>query len=376
MKNAKHLKKLKIAFIFGSWSIGNRPLDFNNLWTSSRGLTGSDLGITITASEMALLGHEVSLYTKCVPNQPKVWEDVQLFDVSELPNLPRDCDVVISWSEPDQLRFANPKALRVCCQMLNDFTYAQPGFDDFVDVWTAPCQMHLDFLQTKIGNKEKWNVLPLGCEPSWYKNDRKPGRVVWTSSADRGLHWLLQEWPAIKKAVPAANLRVFYNFDYSTIIGFQPDDDRVGHHIKEMAQRARYMLEAMKRLAPLDVQAVGSISRQQMAQELSEAMVLGYSCDTVAFTEGFSVSILESCAAGVYPVITDNDCLGSIYGGVVPMVKSPIRDNLKDFRDLVITGLTNDKKRKAAIKKCRKFAKKHTWTKCTQQLEGIINANL
>jgi len=30
---------MKVALLFGQWSIGNRPLDFNCLMSSDRGLT-------------------------------------------------------------------------------------------------------------------------------------------------------------------------------------------------------------------------------------------------------------------------------------------------------------------------------------------------
>ena len=132
------------------------------------------------------------------------------------------------------------------------------------------------------------------------------------------------------------------------------------------------MLEAMKRLKPFGVEAIGSISRERMASELSEAMVLGYPCSTIAFTEGFSVSILESCAAGVFPIISSVDCLGSIYGGVVPMVESPVEKHMDEFTNLVIRGLTDEPFRKETIAKCKEFANKHTWAEATKKLEKIV----
>jgi glycosyltransferase involved in cell wall biosynthesis len=366
---------MKLAFIFGPFSTGNRPLDFNTLWTSERGLTGSDLGITITAKEMTKFGHDVSLYIDAAANQPVTWEGVKIYNLNQRVNITASFDAVISWSEPDVLRGIQQGPVRIVCQMLNDFPYCAPGYDQFVDIWTAPCQMLIDHLAKYPGapKAEKFVILPLGCDPSWYTDGpRVPGRVVWTSSADRGLHLLLQEWPRIKAAVPEAHLRVFYNFAYDHVINTDPSDSSKHPTLSEMGQRARYMLDAMKKLKPLGVESVGSISRARMEKELSAAMVLGYPCSTVAFTEGFSISILESCAAGVFPVISAQDCLGSIYGGTIPMVATPTERHMKEFSDLVIRGLTDEPYREEVIAKCKAFAEKHTWKIVTKKLEDII----
>ncbi len=37
-------------------------------------------------------------------------------------------------------------------------------------------------------------------------------RIIWSSSYDRGLDILLKMWPDIKKAVPEAELHVFYGW--------------------------------------------------------------------------------------------------------------------------------------------------------------------
>lgn len=369
------MKKMKIAFIFGAWSVGSRPLDFNNLWSNPRGLTGSDLGVAITAKEMAKLGHDVSLFTVHAGNRPNSWEGVKLYGVEEIPVvITSDFDAVISWSEPDVLRPIPKGPTRVVCQMLNDFTYCQPGYDKYVDVWTTPCQMLINHLSAQEGapKKDKFVVLPLGCDPSWYSDQRIPGRVIWASSADRGLHWLLQEWPKIKAAVPFADLRIYYNFNYSSTEGMEPNSNNHPHFI-EMGHRARYMKEAIKRLKHFGVLQVGSVSRDVMHQEMSMASVLAFSCDPIAFTEGFSVATLEAHASHTVPIITNADCLGSIYdnsGAIV--IKTPLQNHLSDFTSSVIRALTDKAFADGVVSKCMKFAEKHTWAHSAIKLNEII----
>lgn len=369
---------MKIAFVLGPWSVSARPLDFNTLFTSPRGLTGTEISLAMNAIEFVRMGHDTTIFTVYQSQQqPTTWEGITLKTYT--PGLGGEkFDAVVSLNEPDCLRGIE-NAFRVCCQYLNDYTYTQPGFEDAVDLWTSPCQMHMEIVSRLMPKPGKWVVLPLGCEPSWYENKKVPGRVVWTSSADRGLHNLLECWPRIKAAVPEATLRAFYNFNYGVVETYEDTnlDARYHKHVIEMGQRIRYMRRAMDRLRPLGVEHVGSISREQMKEELSQAVALGYSCDTVAFSEGFSISIMESCAAGVVPVITDMDCLGSVYSGSgAVIIKTPVRQHLDEFADAVIRGLSDEQFRTQVTTSCTAFAQLHRWADVAKQLEEIINANI
>lgn len=375
-------KPMKIAVILGAFSIGTRPLDFHfeNIWISSRGLTGTDLATVMISKELQKLGHDISLFTiHAQPHhKPVAWENIKLFNFDERSSIIDDSfDAIISINEPDVFRNLNSKALKICWQFLNDFSYCQAGFDDFVDIWLSPCEMHMEYLKKSSSRPDKWKVLALGCDPSWYEDKRVPGRVIWTSSCDRGLHWLLSQWPKIKSAVPEATLKIFYHFNYGNIENVEPTSTTDHPHVVELGQRVRYMKEAIQRLKPLGVEQVGSVSRKDIAKEISQASVLAFSVDTVAFSEGFSVSTMESHAGFTVPVITDADCLGSIYkdsGALV--IKSPVRDHLQDFTSAVIKSLTDKPFADGVIEKCRAFANKYTWSKISQQMEGIIRTNI
>jgi len=365
---------MKFAIFLGEFSVGARPLDFNHIWDSPRGLTGTDLSTLMISKELVKLGHEVYLFTvHSDPNAVLVpWDGVITCHYRDRFTVIDDSfDVLLSINEPDSLRGINTKAFKVCWEFLNDFNFCQPGFDDLVDLWLSPSQMLLEHL-VKVGNlnASKWEMLPLGCDPNLYEDKRVPGRVIWTSSADRGLHWLLQEWHKIKKAVPEAHLKIFYHFGYDNIINIE---NNAAPYLLEIAQRVRYIREAIKRLKTLDVEHVGSVSRERLAKEISEASVFAYSTDTVMFSEGFSVSTLENLAGFTVPVISDTDCLGSIYknsGAVV--IKSPIKDNLNEFTDAVIKGLTDKRYADSVIDKCRIFAHQHSWNKLAIKLQTLI----
>lgn len=369
---------MKIAVILGAYSIGKRPLDFwyDNIWTCLRGLTGTDLSTVMISKELSKLGHDVSLFTvhAQADNKPSEWEGVKLYNfIDRHTVIDSSFDAVISINEPDALRGVNETPLRVCWQFLNDFSYCQAGYDDFVDVFLSPCEMHMEHVKKLSPKPEKWSVLPLGCDPSWYEDKRVPGRVIWTSSCDRGLHWLLSQWSQIKNAVPEATLKIFYHFDYGDILNIDPNS-KVDHpHVVEMGQRLRYIKESVKRLKDLGVEQVGSVSRVDMAKEISEASVFAFSADTVAFTEGFSVSTMENHAGFTVPVMTNVDCLGSIYkdSGAI-MIDSPVGEHLPEFTAGVIKALTDKPFADSVIDKCRKFAENYTWGKIAVGMEKVI----
>lgn len=373
----------KIAIILGQFSIGARPLDFHfdNINTSGRGLTGTDLSLVRVSKELKNLGNEVHIFTcHAQPNnKPSEWEGMKLYNFEERFQVVDDSfDVIISIHEPDVFRGMTAKPLRVCYQMLNDFTYCANGFADFVDQWVAVCEDHKNHLvaQHRSPPASAFKIVPLGCDPNLYQDKRVDGRMVWTSSNDRGLHNLLEIFPYIKSKVSSAHLKIFYHFEYGDLLKIEPNDTSTIHHTVEMSQRLRYIKECMARLKPLGVERIGSVSRAEMAKQMSEASVFPFSCDTVAKTEGFSVSTLESHASFTVPVITDQDCLGSIYenSGCV-MIKSPVRKRLTEYADAVIKGLTDRNHANAVIEKCRAFALAHTWTKTAEKLQDVINSH-
>ena len=285
-------------------------------------------------------------------------------------------DAVISINEPDALRNLAKKPLKICWQFLNDFTYCQPGFDNAVDIWLAPGEMLMERLKTMAPKPEKWSVLRLGCDPDLYEDKRVYGRVIWTSSCDRGLHWLLSQWPQIKEAVPEATLKIFYHFTYGSILSIEPNATDQHPHVVEMGQRLRYIKETIKRLKPLGVDHVGSTNRIDMAKEISEASVFISPCDTVAFSEGFSISTLEALASYTMPIVTGVDCLGSIYenSGAI-MVKSPIQEHLQEFTNAIIKSLKDKEFADGVVKKCRKFSDGYRWADIAMDMEKIIMDN-
>jgi glycosyltransferase involved in cell wall biosynthesis len=384
---------LKIGFIYGIYCLGSEAnaFDFNNLWGDPRGLTGSELSFLQYARELKKLGHDVSIFTVSKSGYDKPWGEVPIRPINDLLNLESGWDCFCSWNEADVMRAIPPDCLRLVNLQINDFAHCQPGFDQFVDVWTSPSKAHRDrMISTTFDSidasykyappSDRWEVLCNGVMPDGYDKsiERVPGRVIWASSPDRGLHWLLRCWPKISRAVPEAHLKIFYKLRpwLDSLTGREDHFAKYHISVRESAQRARYIDEALRRLNGHSIEVIGSISRNQIDIEMAEAQVLAYPCDTLNWTEGFSVTLMEACASGVVPITTDVDALGSIYGEAVPMVKSPVGDRLDEFGDLVIRALTDSNYRQEVINKTTLLATKYRWSDLAKELNRIITSRL
>lgn len=367
---------MKLAFIFGPWSFAGRPpLNFANIYRDHRGLTGSELCAIRPAVELAKSGHTVELFTEA---DPCTWQGVRVRPMSEVHR--DEYDAAVSVNFPDYLRSVQAP-VRACWHLLGDVRYAKPGLDDAVTLWIACSEGHRGMLvreHTLLGGSkpEPWTpdlakvvTIGLGCDPERYQQGiKRPGFCVYTSSPDRGLHWLLQEWPAIRSAAPHATLQVFYRFS--------PWVALVGELQGEQGRRARYIREALQRLRPHGVTLRDAVSQDHLALQLSRAECLAYPCDPMQPTETFGCAVLEGMAARACPVITNADAFGALYGGSALMVERERPDWVRRWRELVIQALRDARFREEANDRGYEFAKQRTWRRVADELEGVLKCQL
>jgi len=427
---------VKIAVLFGGLCLAFRKtMDFGSLWSDPRGLTGSELGAVRIAEELAALGHEVVLRT--VSND-KEWHGVKIepidspmgeFDaviaINE-PDLLRGVPatsfrVCMYWlNQTTHNRVGFHEWVDLFCSP--SAAHAEELFNnpEWRKVETGP-----EFPDGKAlyePEPDKWTVVELGCDPwrydikgtcskcggslwvrqtdrpeepwcppcglrfrtdgpgHWYPEtkpfEKIPGRVIYCSSPDRGLHWLLQEWPAIKRAVPHASLHIFYRLE-PWLRGF--DGTPYFPPIEPLRARANYVEECLRRFKEhggLDVTLRDSVSRETIEREMAQAEVQAYPCDTTTWSEGFSCSILECCAARACPIITDCDALAAVYSDLQPTEmfkgKEPDGNWVPFWRDRVIRALTDETYRDELNAKAGALAERLTWRRTAERIAELI----
>lgn len=382
---------MKFGLAYGSFCIGDpkNALNFSDLWSSSRGLTGSELSYIRIAQELKKLGHDITLFTVINPNDPSHELDgIQVKSLNEIHQNER-FDAFCSWNETSPLINVHHNVLRLVNLQINSIDQCHSNFDDCVDVWLSPSNSHRERMLRdsheyyengvkklyRWNDGRKWDVLTNGVDLDIYDGFKKvPGRVIWASSPDRGLHWILQCWPRIKKNVPHAHLKIFYK-----LYPWLESMDSVGYNfpsMNEQVRRAAHIRECLRRLNGYGIEIIGSVSRDRITKEMAEAEALAYSCDTVNWTEGFSVTTMEACAARVVPVVSCVDALESIYGSLDSSVKAPISDNLDDFVNKIILSLTDEKYRNDVTTKAKELAKNYQWPDIAKKFVDIVERRI
>lgn len=366
---------MKIAFVLGTFSGANMGLvDPDDLYTRV-GLTGSESYFFNTARDLAERHDVTAFFTT---KRETIWSQVKCRPLATM-NL-TGFDAVISWNEPDYLRFALPKALRVCCQQLNDFDYCQEGCLEHVDVLVSPSRAHAEHFHRNYGVPvEAQEVLPNSINLEHFNREipRDLHQLVYCSSPDRGLHHLLDWFPDIRKRVPDARLNIYYKFQPWINAFFNVPIDPNSRCMTAIGIRARYITEALNRLGTIGengVRLVGPVANLQMALELKSAGVLAYPCDTVKYTEGFGVAILDACAAGCVPIISDQDALGDVYGGVAEVIHG--KPKREEWIERIVQAMTDPLFAATVTKRTKEYAQIFSRQRSGKRWEDMLARRL
>lgn len=379
---------MKIALLYGRFcSGGPNAFDIDHLYDmNGKGLTGSESCFFNTARGLAERGHAVQVFADVVQETEAapVLAGAAAFKLENAHRLDPGVEVVIAMNEPDLLRLVPKTALRIMAQQLNDLNYARPGFDEFVDLYAFPSDTHRQFMVRSCGlNAAKTVVMPNSInlehfDGAWTPTPepRRPRSVAYCSSPDRGLHWLLEYWPQIRKRVPDADLRIYYKVQpwLDQVRGLWYDQGIPDWW--ETAFRARFVEEALLRLGRAGengVTLVGPIPNTELARELMRTDVLAYPCDPLRWTEGFSVTILDACAAGAVPIISDVDAIGEIYGGVAHVIPGRPQSLDKRWIDSIVHALTDEEWRGSIRRRARNHAVQQGRRTRAAQWEALLS---
>lgn len=322
--------------------------------TINKGLGGRETAAVRLAENWARCGHEVHAF---VPRD----EAVTIKDESgglvtymttdmALPMMTSfDYDAVLSWEAPDIFIVPGVREhvkVMVCGMQVAHFSDDDPEVIVAPDCWVALSQWHADFMESQVpGLMRNVSVLP-NCvnldlfeprDPDHYLN--APIEFLYASSPDRGLVHLLRSWERIRKEFPEAYLHVAYGIEQFIYV------NRFAHgEVGEMA------LDIERLIDQDGIIYHGRIGQDKLAALHAKCDALLYPCDPMGPTETGCITVIEACAAGNIPFITDADCLSSEFSDVAVVIPLPwdpehyvrtVRSNLNDrdrVRDLRIRG--------------------------------------
>lgn len=186
--------------------------------------------------------------------------------------------------------------------------------------------------------------------------------VIYTSSYDRGLEHLLKMWPEIKKAVPDAELHIFYGWQLFVKF-YQNNPSSMGWKKK--------MDEMMKADGVTDH---GRVTQDELIPWIEKSAIWAY---PTHFGEISCISAMKAQAFGAIPVVINYAALQTtVQFGIKVDGDIYDKETQDEFKKQLI-GLLKDDKRQAEIREpMMKWAKNEfTWNKVAADWQKEFNGN-
>lgn len=266
----------------------------NEKWSGrniTKGIGGSETAIIRLSEYWSNKGYDVTVYCNCEENENYNnvrYRQYKEFNFSDLFN------ILIIWRQtiiPENYVLRAKKRFLDLHDIINPNSITKNVLRN-IDNIMVKSQYHRSLIPDI--KDDKVIVIPNGGAITSFVNEveRDPNYLIYTSSYDRGLYFMLKwGWPKIKKAIPDAYLKVFYGWNGFDIV-YQNNDN--GQHFKSV------MLDLLKQDG---VEECGRISCDELMVERRKANIHYYMGD---FNEIDCISVRESACAGAIPVVSKN----------------------------------------------------------------------
>ena len=305
-----------------------RRLDPTRLCDDCRGLSGTEVNALGLAYALAAQGHTVCAWSYWTQEALCRTEKscVHFLQLTEREHHIARADVAIAFHDPQPLRLWQARQKFVWHQTITPPDYLSMRYDT-VDGYISATLHNAWWLSRYTPPEASWSVIANGWDFGTYCTPAPvPGRLVYHTSPERGLHVLLKAMPLIHARVPEAHLVIWCRLETA-----------MEHH-RALWEQIRDGLETC---APyVEVHGQGG-SRNQVLQALAQAAVFAYPSEPNMPCEVMPMSVLEACAAGVPVVAAPSDKFEKAFGRAIDVSPSPPSGHLDAFVDRVCRVLTD-----------------------------------
>lgn len=313
-----------------------KPFDAN----TRDGLAGTEIAIINIAKEMVKFGYHV-IVSGSVKNSGLIdgveWISTDILHLKYFNKI----DVIISASYIHFLKefnkYNSKKILWAHNTDVNSWWNHKELEDSDnltqeVDYTVCLTNWHKNQWQHKYDiDPDKIKVIGNGIDTSKFKHNisKIKGRFIYSSSHERGLHELLDNWQMIKSILPHATLSVF-DPGYS---GFSEEDNY-------------NKLEG--------VTFYGTVDQETLHDEMSRAE---YWCYITDYEETYCITALEMQYAKVLPIVTKVAALGeTVNSGII------LERNETNWNQVIqILGTLGSELKDKSINSAFKWSKQQTW---------------
>lgn len=288
-----------------------------------RGCGGSEEAIIHLTKRWAQMGWDVTVYNNC-PTEETVngvhWVRFEKFNPRD------DFNILIAWRNNPFLEPKKAKKKFIDVHDVPANQYYTP--ESLQDVTLMVKSEYHRTLFPQLSD-DRFVKIPNGIDMKQFnRNHKRKNNLVWTSSYDRGLEYLLEMWPQVLKEVPDATLDVAY--------GFNLFDESARGKTEEGQLWKKKMI---KLLHQEGVVHHGRLSSKEVAKLYNQAEVWAYPTD---FPEIDCITATKAMAAGCVPITTDFAVMKERNQGII--VEGDIKDSTvkQNFVDRLIELLKND----------------------------------
>jgi len=298
------------------------PWDWTN--PDTKGIGGSETSHIEMAQRLAKLGHEVFSFAP-TGRRPIQWErdndefpvavehdrfGVNWFDFSVLAEyaatrksfagfFETEPDVWIIYRAPELIDFI-PKGA-ICWLICQDVDYTRKGqelTEERIEKLTrlvGLCKTHQEYFKARYP-KARVSLSSNGIKRAIIEQilkdppERNPHRLMYASSPDRGMEFLLQMFPRIREMVPDAELHIYYGFD------------NIEKVVAHMGKNSRVGLNTARLQGLLEQPGVSYHGRTGQPELLREWFKAGIWAHPSNFTETSCITCMDAQACGAIPV--------------------------------------------------------------------------
>jgi glycosyltransferase involved in cell wall biosynthesis len=327
------------------------------------GTGGSELACVEMARRFAKQGHKVRVFSDC-PNRDGLYDGVEYRHFGAMGDV--ECDVFISSRQPNVVLQRSVKA-KAKFLWVHDIHVGADGSEmnsALLEFDRVLClsNWHKQFFCQTYPWLDPSRVLVtrngVNLDRFPYPERSRGNRLIYTSSANRGLGLLLELLPRIRQHVPDVELDIFYGFDvWKRAAAGNPAE------LEEIAQ-----LES-KVAATEGAHARGRASQQDLAKAWLKAKVWAY---PTWFTETSCISAMEAQGSGCVPVTTALAALNETVASGI-LVEPPLDENYKNsFVNAVVKLLTDEPYRQKYVGAGREFAEGLSWDSLARDWEEMF----
>jgi glycosyltransferase involved in cell wall biosynthesis len=193
---------------------------------------------------------------------------------------------------------------------------------------------------------------PLALEDYPANETARDPVMLYCSVPDRGLYYLKDLFPAIRKRVPAATLVITSDF---TLWGRAPAKSAFMRFFENEP----------------GIEYLGHVARSRLIAEQQRARVLAYPC---TFEEGFCIAAAECMAAGAVPVTTNAFALQTTVGDAGVLIDGRPRSWFyrRRFVKAAAALLTDDRQWRERSQACRRRAETYSSAAVAERFLGMV----